>query len=293
MTTDPDASAQCLVQHGYARVGDVSLHYAESGSAPALVVLLHGFPECWFSWRHQLVALGEQFHVVAPDLRGYNLSERPIGRAAYRLEALARDILGLMEHFGSVRAAVVGHDWGAVLAWHLALRHPARVSRVAALQVPPPTVWRRNFHWRQAARSAYLLAFQVPGVAERLLAARDYALLRRMLRRSSPRGTFSAGDLGVYASAWRRPGALTAGLSYYRANLSSLARPASDARVRVPSLFLYGERDPWILPATVRGTAATIAAPYTEVRFPRAGHWLQLEEPGPVTAALREFLATS
>ncbi|HEX8853909.1 MAG TPA: alpha/beta fold hydrolase, partial [Pyrinomonadaceae bacterium] len=103
------------VRHGYAQIGDVRLHYAERGAGERLVILLHGFPECWYSWRHQLATLGERFHVVAPDMRGYNLSDKPQRVEDYRMERLVDDVTGLVRHFGATRASIVGHDWGAAV----------------------------------------------------------------------------------------------------------------------------------------------------------------------------------
>ncbi|MGB8507089.1 MAG: alpha/beta fold hydrolase, partial [Pyrinomonadaceae bacterium] len=142
--SEPLASVDASIRHGYAQVGDVRLHYAECGSGERLVLLLHGFPECWYSWRHQLRALGEHYRVVAPDMRGYNLSDKPGRVDDYRMERLVDDVTGLIRHFGAHEAAVVGHDWGAAVAWAVAARHPEYVWKLAALQVPPPRVWVKN-----------------------------------------------------------------------------------------------------------------------------------------------------
>ncbi|MBC7910458.1 MAG: alpha/beta fold hydrolase, partial [Pyrinomonadaceae bacterium] len=145
------------IQHGYAQIGGVRLHYAQHGSGERLVVLLHGFPECWYSWRHQLVALGQHYTVVAPDMRGYNLSDKPPRVEDYTLDRLADDVTGLIRHLGRKEAAVVGHDWGAGVAWAVASKHPEYVWRLAALQVPPLAVWLKNMTFKQALRSWYML----------------------------------------------------------------------------------------------------------------------------------------
>src|SRR2546425_21050 len=126
--------AELNINHDYAQLDDVRLHYAECGGGnDELVILLHGFPECWYSWRHQLPVLGERYHVVAPDMRGFNLSDKPGRVEDYRIESLVEDIVGLIHHFGKEKAAIVGHDWGAGVAWALAQRHPEVVSKLAAL----------------------------------------------------------------------------------------------------------------------------------------------------------------
>lgn len=291
------------VRHDYARVGEVRLHYAESGRRGGrLVLLLHGFPECWYSWRHQLTALGERFHVVAPDLRGYNLSDKPARVADYRLEKLVGDVRGLIEHFGARTAAVVGHDWGAAIAWDIAARHPESVWKVAALQVPPLPVWFANITLRQALSSWYMLFFQLPYVPEWQFGLNDFNGLGRMFKKTSRPGTFTDTDLGIYKNALRQKdartntAALTAAINYYRANLfSNLSRSgaqskARGARIRVPTLFIYGERDFAIVPETVRNVEKHIAAPYRELRLAGSNHWVQQESPAEVNTALLSFL---
>ncbi|MCA1592457.1 MAG: alpha/beta fold hydrolase, partial [Acidobacteria bacterium] len=212
------------ISHGYAQVGDVRLHYAEKGSGDRLVLLLHGFPECWYSWRHQLQALGESFRVVAPDMRGYNLSDKPTRVEDYRMERLVDDVTGLVRHFGAREAAIVGHDWGAAVAWAVGQRHPEYVWKLAALQVPPPRVWAKNLTLRQLLKSWYMLFFQLPKIPEWWISREDFAGLDKMYRSTARPGTFSDADLSVFKAAMREPGALTASVNYYRANLGSLLR---------------------------------------------------------------------
>ncbi len=152
------------IRHGYAQVGDVRLHYAECGEGERLVVLLHGFPECWYSWRHQLKALGRRFRVVAPDMRGYNLSDKPGRVEDYRMQRLVDDVTGLTRHFGAREAAVVGHDWGGAVAWAVAQHYPDYVWKLASLQTPPPAVWGKNLTLRQLLRSWYMFFFQLPSI---------------------------------------------------------------------------------------------------------------------------------
>lgn len=286
------------IQHGYAQIGGVRLHYAQKGSGEQLVILLHGFPECWYSWRHQLMSLGEHFTVVAPDMRGYNLSDKPKRVEDYRVDALVDDVTGLIRHFGRDEAAVIGHDWGAGVAWAVALKHPEYVSRLAALQVPPPAVWRENMSLKQALRSWYMLFFQIPRLPEWLISRNDFAALDKMFADTVMRpGTITQTDIAVYKKALREPGALTAAINYYRANVFNLFlrrranRKATDEEaVRVPTLFIFGERDHAIVPETVRGVGRYIDAPYHEVRLATAGHWVQQEADAEVTAALQSFL---
>jgi pimeloyl-ACP methyl ester carboxylesterase len=297
------------ISHGYAQVNGIRLHYAESGSGDDLVILLHGFPEFWYSWRHQLKALGERFHVVAPDMRGYNLSDKPSRVEDYRIEVLVEDVVGLMDHFGAERAAIVAHDWGAGVAWALAAKYPERVSRLTVLQVPPAAVWRSNMSMRQLLRSWYMFFFQVPRLPEWMLSRKRFAALDRAFKESPFRKeSFTDEDIELYKEALRKPGALSAALNYYRANVRRVMSQAdksplpaleikdgvpsirSGSRVRVPTLFIFGEQDSAILPATVRGIVNYIDAPYRELRIPDSGHWVQNEAADQVNAAIMEFL---
>ncbi len=295
--TDGQEITAPTIRHGYAQVGDVRLHYAECGEGERLVVLLHGFPECWYSWRKQLPVLGARFRVVAPDMRGYNLSDKPARVEDYQMKRFVDDVTGLIRHFGAREAAVVGHDWGAAVAWAVAQHFPDYVWKVAALQVPPPAVWGRNLTLRQLLRSWYMFFFQLPSVPEWWMSRDDFAGLGKMLRATSRPGTFTDEDINVYKAAAREPGALTASVNYYRANFGRFfgrgfgkreVRPRE--RVRVPTLFVYGERDFAILPRTVAGVADYVEAPYTELRLGRANHWVQQEAPAEVNAALLRFL---
>ncbi|MBA3241039.1 MAG: alpha/beta hydrolase [Acidobacteria bacterium] len=285
------------VRHGYAQVGDVRLHYAECGGGERLVILLHGFPECWYSWRHQLRALGGRYHVVAPDMRGYNLSDKPPYVKDYRVERLVDDVTGLIRHFGARQAAVVGHDWGAAVAWAVAETQPEYVWKLAALQVPPGKVWAKNMSLRQFLKSWYMFFFQLPSIPEWFISRNDFAGIEESLRKTSRPGTFSDADIAVLKAALREPGALTAAINYYRANLGPLllrrfkgGGETVDVRVRVPTLFIYGERDFAIVPETVAGVGEHVAAPYREVRLGRANHWVQQEHPAEVNSALLSFL---
>ena len=284
------------IRHGYATVNGVRLHYAETGSGDELVLLLHGFPEFWYSWRHQLEALGKHFHVVAPDMRGYNLSDKPSRVEDYRVDEIVGDVVGLIDHFGASQAAVVGHDWGATVAWAVAQRFPERVSKLAVMQVPPPAVWRANMSLRQVLRSWYMFLFQLPRIPEWMISRKNMAAIERTFTDSVIRkGSFSAAEIENYKEALRQPGAITSALNYYRANIKRLASrgsnsATSDERTRVPTLFIFAEQDFAILPETVRGVADHVDAPFREFRIKDSGHWVQNEAAEEVNSALIDFL---
>jgi pimeloyl-ACP methyl ester carboxylesterase len=295
--SDASQSPDPSISHGYAQVGDVRLHYAECGEGERLVVLLHGFPECWYSWRKQLPVLGRRYKVIAPDMRGYNLSDKPERVEDYSVSRLVDDVTGLIRHFGAREAAVVGHDWGAAVAWAVAQHYPDYVWKLAALQVPPPAIWARNLTFRQLLRSWYMFFFQLPSIPEWWMRRDDFNGLAKMFRATSRPGTFTDEDIAVLKAAAREPGALTASVNYYRANFRRFfgrswrdREVRTHERVRVPTLFIFGERDMAILPETVNGVADYVDAPYTELRLGRANHWVQQEYPTEVNAALLNFL---
>ena len=281
------------ISFGVADLGDVRLHYAKAGSGARLVVLLHGFPEFWYSWRWQLVDLSDAYTVVAPDMRGYNLSDKPQGVGAYKVELLAKDIAKLIKELGYSSAAIVGHDWGASVVWSIASHNPEVAWKVVALQVPPPQVMKRNMSLRQLAASWYMFFFQLPWLPELILKSRDYRMLENALRTSTVQpNVFDDSDIAAYKEGWRL-GSLTSMLNCYRANVFSglFSKQKTSDRISVPSLFIYGEQDQAIIPDTVKGVGDHIDAPYVEHRIPRSGHWVQQEAADEITNVIREFLA--
>ena len=269
----------------------LSLHVVQAGPTDGpLVILLHGFPEFWYGWRAQIGALAEAgFRVWVPDQRGYNLSDKPRGVRAYHRDALALDVVGLIEAAGVEKARVVGHDWGAAVAWWLANRHPERVERLAILNVPHHRVMERalTHSLRQLLRSWYIFFFQLPRLPEVLLARQNYAALARSMRGSSRPGTFSAAEMAQYRAAWSQPGALTAMLNYYRAVTRS--RSPADARIRVPTRLLWGAKDRFF--GVELATASLDWCDEGElVLLPDASHWLQHEAPERINALLLDFL---
>lgn len=279
---------------GFAIVSGSKIHYATAGSGPKMLLLLHGFPEFWYSWRHQIEALSDKFKVVAPDLRGYNLSDKPPGKRAYEMDGLIEEIAGLIRHFGEEKIFLAGHDWGALLAWGLAEKHPGLIEKLACLQVPPIAVWKKNISIRQLFASWYMFFFQVPLAPELLLSFADYFLLAGSLKFSCAKpGVFSDKSLKSFRKAWSQPNALPSMLNYYRANLWKLllGKTSKDFKINVPTLFIYGEQDIAILPKTTKGIKNFINAEFKELAVPNAGHWIQQEEPQIISNALRQFFS--
>lgn len=274
------------------RIGGLALNLVEAGppSGPPLI-LLHGFPEFWWGWRHQIGPLARAgMRVVVPDQRGYNLSDKPDGIEPYRLPQLGRDVAGLADALGLDRVDLAGHDWGGIVAWWTAARHPHRVRRLAILNAPhPDTTWRvLRADPAQALRSWYVAAFQVPGLPERLLAAGDFRALARALTGSGRAGTFSREDLARYRQAWSQPGAVSAMLAWYRA---LIRRPPPRAgRVHAPTLLLWGKKDVALGPRFA-SESLTFCEDGRLLWFEDASHWVQHEEPAEVNAALLAHFA--
>ncbi len=285
---------QRKINFGEAQIGNVRIHYATAGTGGELVILLHGFPEFWYSWRHQIVALSEDYTVVAPDLRGFNLSDKPEAVSAYDIDKVADDVIGLINHFGREKAAVIGHDWGASVAWNIAIKHPEVLTKVGALQVPPPSVLRKNMSLQQLFASWYMFFFQIPKLPEWLLSRNDFEALEKGLKMSTVRkDVFTDAEIKEYKKAWREPFALTSMLNYYRANFYRrfIARVPEPPKIKVPTLFIFAEQDKAILRETVNNVGEAIDAPFEEFFIPSSGHWVQQEEPETVTQILKEFLA--
>jgi epoxide hydrolase 4 len=273
----------------------VALHVAHAGSGPP-VLLLHGFPDNWTTWAAQvepLVAAG--YSVWMADLRGYNLSDRPAGRAAYRMTHLVADTAALLRATGAGRVHLCGHDWGGVIAWAVAGAHPDLVRKLVIFNAPHPRLYLRRV-WRppQLFRSWYVAFFLLPWLPERALAARDFAAIRRMYGGAAGRpGRFGAEQIEAFIEPLRQPGALTAALNYYRANALSVRRSVRRrGPLRAETLVIWGERDPALTTRLLHGLQAV--APRVRIqRIPDAGHWVQHEAAATANRALIDFLGAA
>ena len=275
----------------------VRLHVALAGPEDGeLVVLLHGFPEFWKGMNAPLEAFAAAgYRVVAPDQRGYNLSDKPQGVDAYSLDVLAADVVGLIDAMGHERAHVIGHDWGAAVTWWLAITCPERLRRVAVINVPHPSVLVRQLRRnpRQLARSWYMAAFQLPWLPERAFVGRAGERLASALARTANPGSFTADYLGDLCRAWSQPGAPTAMLNWYRAALRRRpADPADPAELSVhePILILWGVNDV-ALGRSLADESLTLCDEGHLVLFDDATHWLLHDEPGQACRLLVDWVA--
>lgn len=273
--------------------GGLALHFAEAGPANGPpVILLHGFPEFWFEWRDLIGPLAAAgFRVIAPDQRGYNLSAKPPRVDDYRLDVLAGDVFALADALGIGRFAVVGHDWGAAVAWWMATIKPERLTRMAVMNAPHPAVWRDAMDRDpvQRKKSRYVRMLQTPLIPELTVRAGGYRSLVGGLRSGKRPDSFPPQVVAKYQAAWRRPGALTAMINWYRALFrQDLPIPAARS-LATPTLILWGEQDVFAEVA-LADLSAALCADVRQERFADASHWLPHDEPEAVAAHLLEFL---
>jgi pimeloyl-ACP methyl ester carboxylesterase len=283
---------QTEVRHERIAGDGVELHVAVAGSGPP-IVLLHGFPENWRSWRRQFEPLVHAgFSVWAPDLRGYNLSERPDALDAYHLRHLVADLAAVVRATGRPRAHIGGHDWGGVIAWTFAGEHPDLVDKLVIFNAPHPDIYFQQVRRPpQMFRSWYVLFFLLPRAPEWALSAQDFRAVREMFARyPARRGAFDDDEIEQYVRALSQPGALTAALNYYRANLRSDAMAMGRrARTDAETLVVWGELDP-ALGIGLIDRLDRVAPKVRVYRIPDASHWVQNEAPDEVNRALVDFL---
>jgi pimeloyl-ACP methyl ester carboxylesterase len=268
------------MEERYIETNGIRLHAVEAGDGKP-VILLHGFPEFWYGWRHQIGPLSEAgFKVLAPDQRGYNLSDKPDN---YDLDTLADDIAGLID-----TAAVVGHDWGGIVAWWLAVKYPEKVERLAILNAPHPVVFRRFLLTspRQLLKSWYTFYFQIPCLPEAMFRWRNWHLLVESMRKTSRPGTFT--DFDPYREAWSQPGAMTAMINWYRAKLPK----STDSRVHAPTLVIWGTQDTALDRRLAKASLKHCDRGRVDF-IEEATHWVQHEEPERVNRLLIDFLRES
>ncbi|HSP80474.1 MAG TPA: alpha/beta hydrolase [Myxococcaceae bacterium] len=296
------------MQHHHADLNGIRMHYVTQGEGRP-VLLLHGFPEYWGVWKKVMAELAKDHFVIAPDMRGYNLTSKPREVEQYRMEHLMADVRALGEHLGLKQLDIVAQDQGAALGWCFAVHHPEWVRRYVTINFTHPAILNRELRHnpRQQQASQYMLLFHTPQ-GEAMLTADDYAWPRQALLEDARKhgAELSAEDEAEWLSAWKQPGAITGGLNGYRAakvgppdgkgspggsNLLEGLTP-EQLVVRVPVLFIQGEEDPFLLPESLQGLEELVPD-LTFRRIPGASHWVTLERPDLVSQHVREFLARS
>ena len=287
MTTTTDAW-----QHEYITTNGVKLHYVTQGNG-ALILMLHGFPEFWYSWRHQIPAFAPDYQVVALDLRGYNDSDKPKAQSAYVMDEFIKDIEGVITGLGYDKCILVGHDWGGAIAWHFAYSRPQMVEKLIVLNIPHPAKMAEGLRTpQQLLRSWYMFLFQLPEIPEALIQASDYQLIETMMTAGVVnKSSFTKADIEAYKNAVAKRGALTAMLNYYR-NISQQRMLNTDWSIlEVPTLMIWGESDVALGKELTNNTEAYVRN--LQVKYiPNCSHWVQQEQPQLVNRYMREFLET-
>ncbi|MDC0835202.1 alpha/beta hydrolase [Geitlerinema sp. CS-897] len=280
-------------QHRYVDTNRIRLHCVTQGEGE-LVVLLHGFPEFWYSWRYQIPALARRFKVVVPDLRGYNDSDKP--RSGYDLDTLSEDVRGLISALGYRHAHLVGHDWGGAIAWHFAQKFPELLDRLAILNAPHPQTFTRELvgNLDQFRRSWYVFALQIPTLPEWLIQNNLKNFVTNIFRDNAVRkGAFSREDTEIYRAALEKPGVLQAIVQYYRQLMTPQSWlktwTRSPATISVPTLVLWGEDDSFLSKTLTEGLDKLISGPFQLKFVSQCGHWIQQEVPQTVNRELLEF----
>jgi epoxide hydrolase 4 len=288
--------AELKPRHREIETNSVRLHTVEAGpeGGPPLV-LLHGFPEFWYGWRKQIGPLAAAgFHVLVPDQRGYNTSDKPRRVRDYDLDLLARDVVGLIDQIGG-KALVAGHDWGGAVAWWLGCNYPEHLERLAILNCPHPLVMRDTLlkSSRQRKMSFYMFLFQVPWLPERTFSKNNYAAAIKAFQATSRPGTFTEADFERYREAWSHPGEVRSMIHWYRAALRSQRKWPREPRVRnVPTMLIWGARDRNLLREMARPSIDLCDDGRLEF-IEEASHWVQHEEPERVNRLLLDFLAAT
>ncbi|GAB3509186.1 epoxide hydrolase EphM [Spirosoma knui] len=282
------------MQHQLVETNGIRLHVVQAGPADGpLLILLHGFPEFWYGWKRQIDDLaGAGYRVWVPDQRGYNRSDKPAGVKSYTVDTLAADVVGLIDAAGAQKARLVGHDWGAAVAWWTAATYPERVERLVVLNVPHPAVMKQfvSRDFGQMRRSWYIGFFQIPVLPELLSRIGHWRLLTRTLTSTSRRGTFIEADLDQYRDAWSQPGAFTAMVNWYRATIQHPPKRSTRIRITVPTLLIWGARDTF-LKRDMAQPSIDLCDNGRIVFFEKATHWVQHEESSQVNQLLISFLA--
>lgn len=279
--------------HDFIQTNGIRLHYVTQGSGP-LMVMLHGFPEFWYSWRHQIPEFAQDHKVVAVDLRGYNDSDKPAALSAYTMTELVRDIVGVIRGLGYDRCTLVGHDWGGMIAWNFAYLHPDMLERLIVLNLPHPARFAEAIRSpQQLLRSSYMAFFQIPVLPELLIQLDDFRLLEQAFRSMAiDQSTFTAADIEAYKNAFAKRGALTAALNYYRNLLQQGFLNREWGVLEVPTLMIWGEDDKALSKELSYGTEQYVQN--FRIRYiPQCSHWVQQERPALVNQSIREFLNTT
>jgi len=274
--------------HEKIQANGIQFHYVTEGSGP-LMIFLHGFPEYWYSWRHQISEFSKNYKVVALDLRGYGQTDRPQGRENYTIDVLVDDVKEVVSALGYEKCVLVGHDWGALIAWYVTMNFESYVEKLIVMNVPHPQCYMENLNLNQVLKSWYIWLFQLPKLPELYLKSRDYKWITDQFRGAVNSEAFSQKDLNNYKENAAHPGALTAMLNYYRNLPAKMIKKDITPIIQVPTLMLWGENDPYTGKNSTLGTERYVKN--LDLKFlPNCSHWTQQDCPKEVNQYMSDFL---
>ena len=280
------------LKHGFIKTNGVNLHYVSQGKGK-LMLMLHGFPEFWYSWRHQIAEFAKDYHVVAIDMRGYNDSDKPESMFAYEMSELIADVKGVINGLDYEDCILVAHDWGGAIAWNFAYEHPQMVEKLIVMNLPHPAKFLDGLKtWQQLQKSWYIFFFQIPLLPELIFQANNYQAISSMfVDMAIDKSAFTPEDLSAYKKAAAKPGALNATINYYRANFNipPNGSPKDYGVLNVPTLMIWGEEDTALGKELTYGTDVYVRD--LKLRYiPNCSHWVQQEQPKLVNQYMRDFL---
>ncbi|MEM9954419.1 MAG: alpha/beta hydrolase [Chloroflexota bacterium] len=285
------------IEKQFINLGQVTLHVVTAGDKDGEpVVLLHGFPEFWYGWRKQIPFLVEKgYRVIVPDQRGYNLSDKPTGRANYTLDILAQDAAKLIEALGYDKVNLVGHDWGGVISWVIAAQYRDKLKKLVVLNAPSASVVTQEFlngNLEHMLRMSYQGFFNLPIIPEVLISLNDYKTFGKGLQANATQGAFSDEDIEQYRRAWAQPNAMTSMLNYYRANsnLSGFTKLSKKQHITTPTLMLWGEKDSALVKEMAQ-PSMDLVEDGELVFFPHATHFIQHDAPDSVNEEIYNFIS--
>ncbi|NER05283.1 MAG: alpha/beta hydrolase [Okeania sp. SIO3C4] len=268
----------------------INIHYVTQGSGP-LMLMLHGFPEFWYSWRHQIPEFAQDYKVVALDLRGYNESDKPEDKSAYVMSEFIKDIEGVIKELGYEKCVLVGHDWGGGIAWSFAYAHPEMVEKLIVMNIPHPAKFKEGLGIpEQLLRSWYIFFFQLPFLPELMLEFDDYQAICSIFKSMVNKSAVTDVDVEAYKDAVAKRGALTSMINYYRNIFSGFFNQQEWGILRIPTLMLWGEEDTALGKELTYGTEEYVEN--FQIRYIlNCGHLVQQEQPQLVNQYMREFLS--
>lgn len=277
-------------QHEYITSNGVKLHYVTAGEGP-LMLMLHGFPEFWYSWRYQISEFAQNYKVVALDMRGFNKSDKPKEQSDYRVDILVKDIEGVIKGLGYEKCTIIAHDWGGLIAWMFAYAHPEMVEKLIALNTPHPAKFVEGLKTpQQLLRSSYVFLFQLPFIPELLIQAADYQFIEQAFKGMAvDKSAFSKSDIDTYKNATAKRGALTAMLNYYRNLFKGKIFNQNWGILKIPTLMIWGENDTALGKELTYGTELYVED--LKIKYiPNCSHWVQQEKPELVNQYMHQFL---